>query len=694
MIKVAMAAPVIANPCEKANIPREWTQGYQANPTQTYTASSSTSPVDVSSSVSMTGQMDSMSLKDPGNTPKYTVSSTYTATGGQTQKTNLSTYPGVAGYSYDKTINPAQTGANQYGTNYGDQSGGGDMSTTSQTDNRTSQSPAHRYIAGTSGEKEKLDSRYQVRNHDYKKFFRPGRVFSTLWTVPASGKTNNNETFISVVKFGEKVHTKIRRFVVVKQKNHRCTCLPVTSYEGRGYKKPDIDLAEHGFIYSSKRPKNISEITKKALKVSLSKGAEPLRDPSLINYGCMYTVETNVKVMDVGTLEADSLGLLDLYYNEVNHSGITDSKPQRDESDLTGVGAGFSSGGQSYGSGTRGGYMSPTMHDRTSSFGSQPSSHNTSDTYRVSVAGSSGYTATSGYSAQPTMTTGVAGYPSQDVSSSRYAASPTSPTDSRYPSTTVGGNTFTTTYKTAEPSSSNPRFSPRSDVSGNPGHYTTQPPYTSTSSQFSTHYPTDDYPSEHPDDQPLTSRYTSNVPYSSLGGTDETPGGYPADNIREGNTYPSSATNPRGKEVSYSSSHPSDYSSSTPRGSSNYLPSSSNPRGKETSYPSSHPTGGQTAHGSSATPLPTRTSQGEPVSRDDNDDEDLDDGRDIILPTPEQVQASHPPRPRHRESDSRSTRYHGRDGRDGRERHREETREKTSSSRHHGRSDRERRDRR
>ncbi|KAG9230901.1 hypothetical protein BJ875DRAFT_384153, partial [Amylocarpus encephaloides] len=174
-------------------------------------------------------------------------------------------------------------------------------------------SSTHRHVAGTPGDKEKLDPRYQVRNHDYKKFFRPGRVFSTLWTVPASGTTNNNETFISVVKFGEKVHTKIRRFVVIKQKSKNCTCLPVTSYEGRGYKKPDIDLNEHGSIYTSKRPKTVPEIMKRALKVILSKGAEHLRDPSLINYGCPYTVETNVKVMDVGTLDGDSLRLLEDY---------------------------------------------------------------------------------------------------------------------------------------------------------------------------------------------------------------------------------------------------------------------------------------------------------------------------------------------------------------------------------------------
>jgi hypothetical protein len=47
------------------------------------------------------------------------------------------------------------------------------------------------------------ESKYQVRNHDYKKVFKPGRVFSTLWAVPASGNTNNNETLLSYVKYGD-----------------------------------------------------------------------------------------------------------------------------------------------------------------------------------------------------------------------------------------------------------------------------------------------------------------------------------------------------------------------------------------------------------------------------------------------------------------------------------------------------------
>ncbi|KAF4625912.1 hypothetical protein G7Y89_g12247 [Cudoniella acicularis] len=195
-----------------------------------------------------------------------------------------------------------------------------------------------RHIIGTPGVKEKLDSRYQVRTYDYKKSFRPGRVFCTLWTDPTSEKTNRNQTFISEV-----------------MREGCCNCLPVTSYEGRSHKKSGIELNEHGQIYSHKRPKEVQGMKKKPLKVILSKTGDALEDTSLVNYGRIYTVESNVKVLDVGVLDEDSQKRLQRYYRDVNFQledyfdeVPTDSKPETKETDFVGVGASFEPLGQSY----------------------------------------------------------------------------------------------------------------------------------------------------------------------------------------------------------------------------------------------------------------------------------------------------------------------------------------------------------
>jgi hypothetical protein len=186
--------------------------------------------------------------------------------------------------------------------------------------------PEKRHIYGTKGDTEVLDDSYKVRNRDNQDFFRPGRVFSTLWTDHYSGAANANDSEndqfmsrVTYVIYKQKVHSKIRRFVVVRLRDRCCQCLPVTSYDGRGLRKIGINLDEHGLIYGGdKHSSRIEGITKAALKVKLSKGAEKLKNPSLINYGRVYSVETNVKVKDVGDLDSDSKKLLRRYFNEVN----------------------------------------------------------------------------------------------------------------------------------------------------------------------------------------------------------------------------------------------------------------------------------------------------------------------------------------------------------------------------------------
>ena len=180
-----------------------------------------------------------------------------------------------------------------------------------------------RYIKGTKGHSERLDSSYTRRSDDYKKFFKVGRVFSTLWTGPLGGNaTNVDRTFVSEVAFGEKAYTTIRRFVVVRKGEDRSvTCLPVTSYRGKGYRKKDINLGDHGFIYSKNPPVRVEGMLSQGLKVNLSKlsrGAPAhLQDPSLVNYRKPYTVEANVKVKDIGVLDAYSEKVLLHYFDKI-----------------------------------------------------------------------------------------------------------------------------------------------------------------------------------------------------------------------------------------------------------------------------------------------------------------------------------------------------------------------------------------
>jgi len=221
-------------------------------------------------------------------------------------------------------------------------------------DQRTSPQPPRR-VLGTPGKSETLDPSYKVRNRDYKDFFRPGRVFQTLWTDPWTSTTNEgNQTFqsrISVVAFNQKVHSKVRRFVVVRQGDRFCTCLPVTSYDGRGLRKKGIHIQEHGFIYSHDVPSFVSGISKEPLRVLLSDDSTRLGDKSLVNYAKPYTVETNVKVKNVGQLDEKSRKKIKQYFNDTildndsdteAQSRVLDRTPRTKEAELIGVGAGVS----------------------------------------------------------------------------------------------------------------------------------------------------------------------------------------------------------------------------------------------------------------------------------------------------------------------------------------------------------------
>lgn len=147
-----------------------------------------------------------------------------------------------------------------------------------------------RIASATPGDTEELDPTYTARNSDYQKFFLPGRVFSTLWTDAFAATTNdesekNASSNVSYVIYGQRVHSKIRRFVVVRQAKDlkSCTCVSVTTYNGQGVGKRGINLNEHGLIYSSgKLPRNIKGMNKEPLKIYLSKNGEELTNPSLV----------------------------------------------------------------------------------------------------------------------------------------------------------------------------------------------------------------------------------------------------------------------------------------------------------------------------------------------------------------------------------------------------------------------------
>jgi len=324
-------------------------------------------PPVVATSSDLPEAMGGLTMNEVEGSPKYSVASNYsTAISSQSASSNvphtspfvyqpLSTptvgQPAVSYGTYETTQN---TWSPQTNTLQGTPSlsYGPSARSLAPMQNQTPQSPGPRHIVGTVGEYDELDRSYRQRNYDYKKFFCQGRVFGTLWTDAYSEKTNEEPSFtgqsVYYVRFGQRVHSKIRRFIVVKQGLRSCTCLPITTYDGKGVSKRYVNPDEHTQVYTGRDPpKKPPEIAKAPLKVILSKGVDPKKDKitnSYVDFGRPYTVESNVKVKDFGELDQTSRRLLRRYYNEINTLAEYSDDPDRTlpaaDDTLLGVGEG------------------------------------------------------------------------------------------------------------------------------------------------------------------------------------------------------------------------------------------------------------------------------------------------------------------------------------------------------------------
>ncbi|KAJ5595259.1 uncharacterized protein N7459_001467, partial [Penicillium hispanicum] len=172
-------------------------------------------------------------------------------------------------------------------------------------------------IPGSTGDHETLDPRYK-RQSDPRRFFRVGRVFSMLWHENAglhgtilSQKGPLLGRDYTRGKYQEPIYSSIRRMVVVKEQKGCCWCIPITTYSGQGVAKPGVDRSKHAIIYMRgahpvTRPSE-PKMTKEPLEVEPAKGDQKLDPMSRLNFGKVYTVEHNVKVLPVGRITDGSL---------------------------------------------------------------------------------------------------------------------------------------------------------------------------------------------------------------------------------------------------------------------------------------------------------------------------------------------------------------------------------------------------
>ncbi|KAJ5189090.1 hypothetical protein N7491_005413 [Penicillium cf. griseofulvum] len=183
-------------------------------------------------------------------------------------------------------------------------------------DKEVSSEPAY-VIPGSNGEHETLDPRYK-RQSNPRKFFRVGRVFSMLWhenagwhgTVLSEQFPRPSSSPFIKGKYQEPIYSSIRRMVVVKEQKGCCWCVPITTYSGQGVAKAGIDRNKHAIIHMrGDRPRTMQgepRMAKQPLEVDPARLDQKLDCMSRVNFGKVYTVEHNIKVLPVGKINEAS----------------------------------------------------------------------------------------------------------------------------------------------------------------------------------------------------------------------------------------------------------------------------------------------------------------------------------------------------------------------------------------------------
>lgn len=159
----------------------------------------------------------------------------------------------------------------------------------------------------------------------------------------------------TIVRFNERAHTSIRRFVVVQVKRGfvkawQVNCiLPwyqtnmklsgIGTYSGKGVLKHGCMPAEHAIVYlSGTDPASCylpgeygSGMTKMPIEIVPVDSSITLRRESRVRFGKTYPIEMNVKVKDIGRVEASQLGRLLRYWESEEGLFHVDSENFADE---------------------------------------------------------------------------------------------------------------------------------------------------------------------------------------------------------------------------------------------------------------------------------------------------------------------------------------------------------------------------
>ncbi|KAK7980804.1 hypothetical protein PG989_013261 [Apiospora arundinis] len=145
------------------------------------------------------------------------------------------------------------------------------------------------------------------------RYFRTGRVFATIVMEPSSARQGSSSSGFE----------KIRRFIVVHEGHHLAWCVPIHTYEGRGFHKPGIRLQDHAQIYEFHEEtvgRHIPLRDPIGIVIEGSDDIHRLHPASVANFGKVNSIEHDKPVVNVGFVPRVHVNRLSLKLNDLDIS--------------------------------------------------------------------------------------------------------------------------------------------------------------------------------------------------------------------------------------------------------------------------------------------------------------------------------------------------------------------------------------
>jgi hypothetical protein len=111
--------------------------------------------------------------------------------------------------------------------------------------------------------------------------------------------------------------TKIRPFIVLREMQHCCLCLPLNTYGHQGTEKDRIRAGDYAAVYTMGSKPNVGtaeRMSKKPFPIIIEDPRERIDPRSRLNFGQVYTIQHNLKVLKIGRIPDEYLPILNSYF--------------------------------------------------------------------------------------------------------------------------------------------------------------------------------------------------------------------------------------------------------------------------------------------------------------------------------------------------------------------------------------------